>query len=206
MERRTLGFASVFALAVCTIVTGSARTQDEPRDAATEAALEEARSLAADLSGTLRSLLVAELQRGGYEGALRACSETAPRMTREWRQRTGQEARRVSLKNRNPENAPDAYERGVLEEMDRRKSEGKEASEHVAVVLEDGRRVLRYLQPLVTAPVCLNCHGTADDLSPRVRALLAERYPGDRATGYATGDIRGAVTVKVALPDPSGTP
>ena len=32
------------------------------------------------------------------------------------------------------------------------------------------------------------------------RALIAARYPEDRAVGYAPGDLRGAISVRVALP------
>ena len=32
-----------------------------------------------------------------------------------------------------------------------------------------------------------------------VRDALAELYPGDRATGYQVGDLRGAVSVKIPL-------
>jgi hypothetical protein len=34
-------------------------------------------------------------------------------------------------------------------------------------------------------------------MAPDVRSLLAERYPEDRATGYAAGDFRGMVSVRV---------
>jgi hypothetical protein len=33
-----------------------------------------------------------------------------------------------------------------------------------------------------------------------VTAVLKEKYPNDRATGYREGDLRGAVSVKIALP------
>jgi hypothetical protein len=195
--------ATAVTLGLLVHVAGAATAQDAAEEPALREALLAARGIAGDLAGTIRGLLVEELQRGGYDGALRACSETAPRLTREWRQRTGNEARRVSLRQRNADNVPDAWERGALEEMERRKRDGQPVSEHYAAVEEDGRRVLRYLQPLLTAPVCLNCHGAVDDLAPEIRELLAQRYPGDRATGYASGDIRGAITVKVILPDAS---
>jgi hypothetical protein len=39
--------------------------------------------------------------------------------------------------------------------------------------------------------ICASCHGPADRISPSVRTLLAERYPGDRAVGFTNGEIRG---------------
>jgi hypothetical protein len=47
----------------------------------------------------------------------------------------------------------------------------------------------------MTGTLCLACHGQVSSLDPAVRAVLAERYPADRATGYRAGDLRGAVSV-----------
>ena len=47
--------------------------------------------------------------------------------------------------------------------------------------------------PLVTNAMCLLCHG--QNLAPGVAELLVERYPGDRATGYAPNELRGAIKV-----------
>lgn len=40
-------------------------------------------------------------------------------------------------------------------------------------------------------PTCLKCHGGAEDIAGGTRAVLAEKYPRDRATGYQLGDLRG---------------
>ncbi len=39
--------------------------------------------------------------------------------------------------------------------------------------------------------LCVTCHGPTDALAPDVKQVLATRYPGDQATGYALGDLRG---------------
>jgi len=199
--RRAAGFSvAAVALALGPWLGSGAPVQAEPEDHAVSEALTQARGIAGELATTVRGVLVKELQRGGYEGALGACSETAQRVTEDWRERTGNDARRVSLRNRNPANAPDVFEREVLEELERLKREGQATGERHAVLEEAGRPVLRYMKPLVAAPVCLNCHGAAEDLAPQIRELLAKRYPDDRATGYKKGDIRGAISVKVRLP------
>lgn len=51
-----------------------------------------------------------------------------------------------------------------------------------------------YVEPIVTQPLCLACHGEA--LAPAVRARLADLYPDDRATGFRTGDLRGLFWVE----------
>jgi hypothetical protein len=39
-------------------------------------------------------------------------------------------------------------------------------------------------------------------MAPGVAAALKELYPGDLATGYAVGDLRGAISVKVLVEYP----
>ncbi|MBK7927605.1 MAG: DUF3365 domain-containing protein [Bryobacterales bacterium] len=52
---------------------------------------------------------------------------------------------------------------------------------------------------MLMAPVCLSCHGPAGSIPPEVKKILTERYPHDTATGYASGEVRGAIAVKVPL-------
>lgn len=57
----------------------------------------------------------------------------------------------------------------------------------------------RYIKALPTQTLCISCHGNPDNLSQNFKAKLHELYPHDQATGYAPGDIRGAITLKRAL-------
>ena len=45
--------------------------------------------------------------------------------------------------------------------------------------------------------MCDSCHGPADRIDPAVQAMLAVRYPGDRATGFVEGQLRGWFWVEV---------
>jgi hypothetical protein len=56
------------------------------------------------------------------------------------------------------------------------------------------------LRPIAQRPICANCHGPADSISPAVRHLLTERYPVDRAVGFADGEIRGWFWVEMPKP------
>jgi hypothetical protein len=56
------------------------------------------------------------------------------------------------------------------------------------------------MRALPTVELCTQCHGAADRLSPAVKAQLAQLYPDDRATGYAVGEIRGAMTLRKPSP------
>jgi hypothetical protein len=73
------------------------------------------------------------------------------------------------------------------------------AKEYMAVVDEENEKVLRYMRPLMVAPLCLNCHGPKETIKPEVRKVLSDRYPEDQATGFRDGDLRGAISVKISL-------
>lgn len=164
-----------------------------------ESALRQARRLADELLEKVRGLLTAELEKGGYEGAVRVCSEIAQEIPREIEARTGVSIRRVSLRYRNPKDIPDEYERRKLEEFEQQHRARALADESFEVVREDGRRYLRYMRPILVGPMCITCHGPKEAIPSSVRAILAEKYPEDRATGYRSGDVRGAVSVKIPL-------
>lgn len=155
-----------------------------------------ARSAATSLPPRLVAALNEEIARSGPEGAIPVCRDMAPKMAREVVAATGWQLKRVSLKARNAQRAtPDAWERAALEEFDRRAAAGENPAtlEKGETVEQDGKRVYRYAKALPTQPLCLNCHGATDGLTPAVRARLAEHYPDDRATGYSEGQIRGAI-------------
>ena len=80
--------------------------------------------------------------------------------------------RLTSLKPVNPVNAPDDWERRILEEF---ASGKKEAYKQMQLA---GDSYFRYMAPLVAVQECLGCHAKG---------------------GYNVGDIRGALTVNVPL-------
>ncbi len=166
-----------------------------------EAQLAQARQAADAVMARVRGLLEQEMSRGGPAAAVEACAEKAQGATREEAAKSGLSVRRVSLRYRNPADAPDDYERAALERL-AAEMKAKGLPPEVAEVVTPaggGAAELRYLRPVVVAPHCLACHGQAADLAPGVAEILARRFPDDPATGYAAGDLRGAVSVRVPL-------
>ena len=43
--------------------------------------------------------------------------------------------------------------------------------------------------------VCLTCHGKEQQVTENVKKILSINYPNDEATGYTTGDLRGAFSI-----------
>ena len=139
------------------------------------------------------------VQENGPVGAIPVCKEKAPQLLQEVRQQTGWSIRRVSLKTRNPATGtPDAWEARQLADFNIRVANGAKPEQLEVgeiVVAAGGQRSYRYLKALPVAEVCLSCHGPADSLSAELKAALARDYPQDRATGYAAGQVRGALSV-----------
>jgi len=163
--------------------------------------LDEARGVATSVPPRLLAVLQEEIAKSGPDGAIDVCRDKAPQLAREASEKTGWQIRRVSLKNRNPKAVPDAWEQAVLQDFDRRAAAGENPAtlEKGEVVVDGGSKVYRYMKALPVQPLCLNCHGAADNIRPATKAKLAERYPHDKGTGYAVGQIRGAMTIKRAL-------
>jgi len=76
----------------------------------------------------------------------------------------------ISLKNLNPQNQPDDFERKVLERFERGERE------HWQIDRSSGKPVFRYVLPLIVEEACLSCH---------------------RQQGYKRGDIRGGVSIMI---------
>jgi hypothetical protein len=165
------------------------------------ALLDEARKVATAIPPKLLAVLQDEIQKSGAEGAIPVCRDAAPKMAAAASAQSGWSIRRVSLKNRNPKAVPDAWERAVLEDFDRRVAAGEKptALEKGELVADGERKIYRYMKALPTQDLCLQCHGTADRITPAVQARLKELYPDDQAIGYGLAEIRGAITIKKPL-------
>ena len=161
----------------------------------------DARKVATSIPPKLLAVLTEEIAKGGPEGAIGVCKDVAPQLAKAASAETGWAIRRVSLRNRNPRAVPDAWERAVLEDFDRRAAAGEAPAtlEKAEVVAVDGKQNYRYMRALPVQPLCLNCHGTPEQLTPAVRQKLGELYPDDKAIGYKPGDIRGAMTIRKQL-------
>ncbi len=154
-----------------------------------------ARKITKDFVGSLKGELKKAIQEGGPVNALSVCHTRAIPITNEVASRHGVRLSRVSLKNRNPNNAPNEWQRPILEEFDARAANGDDpkALAFATIVEVDGKKQFRFMKAMPVGKVCLNCHGA--ELKPEVAAKLKELYPEDKATGYSLGQIRGAVVI-----------
>ncbi|MES1944115.1 hypothetical protein PC39_08369 [Salinisphaera sp. PC39] len=166
-----------------------------------EAALtQEADHMIGRFSTDLKARLQAGMREGGPVAAIEVCHVDAPRIASSVSATGDWQVARTSLKVRNPDNEPDAWEREVLADFEARRAAGVPASELTRFeVLENaaGKPVARYMRAIPTQPLCVSCHGA--ELAPAVADKLDELYPEDKARGFSVGDIRGAFTLRKPL-------
>jgi hypothetical protein len=189
---------------LCTVLSACAkeRAAAVPGEApmVDEASLARAQSAAATLGPDLAGMLQQAIRDGGPASAVAVCADSAQGRTA--RHATdGIAIRRVGTRLRNPANAPDTLEARVLAYFAERKAAGTIPPEMIGVARTgpNGSWELRYLRPIVMQEFCTTCHGARDSIAASVQAIIAERYPSDSAVGYAAGDLRGAISVRVPL-------
>lgn len=166
-----------------------------------DAAEQKARQATQRLVSTLMGEVQKHVKEHGLAGTVTHCSSRAQELSTLIGAEEGVEIRRVTEKTRNPVDAPDAFERRVLARFAELAQQDaiEPATAHVEVVKKDGREVLRFLKPVTVMKNCLGCHGTPEQIPQDVQQALRAQYPNDLATGYAVGDLRGAVSVIVPL-------
>mgnify|MGYP000872173524 FL=1 len=189
----------VYVSLAATLATGCAGSH--PDDHAEQSA--RARKAAEALTGRLLGELTQAMKNGGPSAAVRYCARNAQTVTSSVGLEHRLAIRRVTDRPRNAADAPDAWERDVLDDLDMRARAGTLATDavHEEVREVDGRLVLRVMKPIIVRQPCLACHGTERDIAPDVARIIREEYPDDRATGYVVGDFRGAISVQVPLED-----
>ena len=159
------------------------------------------RATAVDFTQDLKSILIEQIQSNGVLQAVSVCSDTAQVLTNNFGVERGIYIRRVSLKNRNANNIPDNFEKRIVNKFEllHQNNELNSETEYAEIVTEGDYKYLRYIKPIIVQAECLNCHGSQTDIMPEVKTLIVQNYPDDKAVGYKSGDLRGALSIKKAI-------
>jgi hypothetical protein len=135
--------------------------------------------------------LTEAIAKDGPAGAIGVCSEKAPEIAAEIGGKHGVVLRRLTEKPRNPKNTATDEEKALLAAF-AADLENAKKPEPRTVTNPDGA-VVFHAPIVIPAPLCLQCHGDpAADIAPETLAEIRKLYPGDKATGYKVGDLRGA--------------
>ena len=186
-QRTLLALTSVALFGSATAADLGQKVEDNVADS---------RATIKEFAGSLQAELKAAMQEGGPTQGIGVCNEAAPRIADRVSDSYGGDVGRTSLKVRNPGNAPDDWERQVLQRFDHLAERGADPKklDHFEVHrTEDGGREFRYMKAIPTGEVCLTCHG--ENIPASVQETIDEHYPEDEARGFEKGDIRGAFTL-----------
>jgi hypothetical protein len=188
--------SALVALAAGAILLGNvASAQPDP------AQVSKARAAVKEMGESLKRELLAAIAAGGAQAAIGVCKTIAPALAEKTGAARGMTVGRTALRLRNPANAPDAWERSVLEDFARQIKAGADPAglEHAETVeTAAGTATFRYMKAIPMGAVpCLTCHGAPE---PALKEEIFRLYPQDRATGFVPGDLRGAFTGSMPAP------
>jgi len=107
----------------------------------------------------------------------------------------GMTIKRPTYQYRNPINKPDDIDKVALDYFLSDKSE--DALSFSRKFVEKNTKHYRYYQPIYVTQKCLLCHSSK--ISEDVKAVLKEKYPGDRSNNLKLGQLR--ALIRVELPE-----
>ena len=195
MKNRT-SLALIFAPLFATISLGG-----EPLS------LEEVASIGKKTTDAFHHRLGTALREHKKEGAVAAahfCVDSAGAVTEAFNKELGSgiTLRRVSLKNRNPDNAAAVDEVSILEALELLSKANAYLPGHIVQINDKGD--YKYYRPItLSKSECLACHGRPEGMKGELRSLFKENYPNDKAVCYNQGDLRGAFVVEIRHNDAS---
>jgi hypothetical protein len=192
--------AAALSAAVMVVGWGPVVIAGEPEPAQ----VGQARAATKGLGKALKGRLMEAIKDRGPIAAIGVCKTIAPALAEKVGAERGLKVGRTALRVRNPANAPDAWERGVLEDFAAQIKAGKDPSklEHAETVVgANGAATFRYMKAIPMGAVpCMMCHGTPE---PSLKAEIQRLYPQDQATGFKPGELRGAFTVSAPAVSPA---
>ncbi|WP_053975572.1 c-type heme family protein [Mangrovimonas xylaniphaga] len=159
--------------------------------------LKKGMSIALSTKAVLGKNLLTAIQTKGTAGALEFCNERAIVLTDSMSTELHAIVKRVSDKNRNPNNLANAKE---LDYIAVAKQDIAATGEASPKMVEDNGKLIGYY-PIMTNQMCLQCHGTPNkDITPETIMTLKEKYPQDLATGYGIDELRGIWVIEMDKP------
>ncbi|MDR4507079.1 MAG: response regulator [Candidatus Brocadiaceae bacterium] len=108
-------------------------------------------------------------------------------ISKKFAERTGYIIKPTSLRYRNEENKPDAFEESILQKMETNSG----LLEYWADDIIEGKRVERYMYALYVDKSCLPCHGPKENAPKVIQRDYSAGYD------YKVGEIRGALSVVI---------
>jgi hypothetical protein len=189
--KRVMGFVTLVAL-VAGCGTGLSELEQK-------AALEQGAVISDASFQGLSARLQKAMNEGGPAHAVEFCSLNAMAIVDSLSAVHGARIRRTSDRVRSPYDKPDDEEANMMHAMltEWEVDQPEKGIQARAVTYGDS---IAYYRPIfISSPACLKCHGVKSETAD-ASALdaIAARYPGDEATGYQLGELRGMWSIRWA--------
>lgn len=156
--------------------------------------LEKGQSFAMQTKGILGKNLLNAINSKGTENALEFCSVKAYPLTDSMSNVLKAKIKRVSHRNRNPENAANEKELAYIKKA----IESLSKSEKVKPELIDNGNSYTAYYPIMTDKMCLQCHGEPkSEILPKTLTKIRSIYPNDKASGFKVNELRGIWVIEM---------
>ncbi len=147
--------------------------------------------------GTKKQLgknLISQLNKKGTLDALTFCNVKAIPLTDSMQTVYQAKIKRVSDKNRNPNNKANNDEVTYINQF----KEVIKKGEKPQPIIKKTQDSVYFYYPIVTNGMCLQCHGKPNkNIKPETLKLLSNLYPNDKATGYDENQVRGIWSIQI---------
>lgn len=167
----TQGQASTSSQVPLQIVEG-----EVPSEAQQQSMLAAKDELFSKLSGRLMEVTAT----AGPVAAIAVCKNEASQIAENVGRSRGLKIGRIGVRLRNPNNQPPSWAVAMTEiKMDK--------PQFVSLTTGEAAALL----PIKLQAQCLMCHGPRSQIPAPIQEQLAKLYPGDEATGFTEGELRG---------------
>lgn len=145
-------------------------------------------ALASEMMGELMAALDSDDPTAG----ITVCGAKAPAIAAHIAGDYGVRIGRTSHKLRNPANSPPLWAESIVADQ---------VGHPTYLAGPNGE--FGALLPIRLKGECQMCHGTPENIDETILNALAENYPGDMATGFAEGDLRGWFWIEAPGTEPT---
>ena len=187
----TVAFISSAILMSCNNNETNKNTNNKDKivEVADSTVVKKGKSIAIGTFKILGSKLKSAIKKGGPIAGIDVCSSEAMKLTDSISKVYNVKLKRVSLKNRNENNAANNSERLILDYWQTEIDNGEKIKPKV---VRGENQEITFVAPIKMKHQCIVCHGSDNFVSSDVRLKLKEHYPNDKARNYNEGDLRGA--------------
>lgn len=162
---------------------------------AKESYADEGATMAISTKKMLGSNLMKQIKQNGTVAALAFCNERAYPITDSMSKVHHANIKRVSDKNRNPNNKANEEELTYINKFKQALLNNEKVT---PIAVEKGDSIHFYM-PIKTNSMCLQCHGKKEEqIKPETLDKIKTLYPNDLATGYGTDQVRGIWSISFA--------